>query len=308
MADQKRALFIGPNIWLATDGAIYQGINRLLSDAGIPLSRDYLFLKDTEQQDLDAVELQQHYDFLIIPGTPWLWNNMGKSQKVKNLMKIRGLYPHAQLVFLGIGSCFPIGRENECLNAEDQACLQKLMEKAYVVCRDGIAADKLHQLGIEHDFLPCPAFYIDHDYRAKRDRYDLIVWYDPTIGLSKGLWPEGSQQHQHYIDRVRNLYRGSSRTRIVCNLPEEVKSAQALGLPKPHVLRSPEDSVYVMSQAGQILSGRVHCAIPAQAMGKRIELYPFDSRAQSLEDWTSADLPELKKLWIEVLRGFFNAN
>ncbi len=50
-------------------------------------------------------------------------------------------------------------------------------------------------------------------------------------------------------------------------------------LPMPMVLKGYKHTMKIMESANNVLSGRVHCAVPAYAKRCNVQLVPIDTRA-----------------------------
>lgn len=271
-----KTLIVGPKL-VPTDSMILSGSLRLFNRAGLtPTS--YITINDHADEDICPPFLP---DNIVVLGTPWLWDQCWKSFKYSNLQRLFIKYPYAKRLFFGIGSCFPLGKEEEIKN-NLLAHIDKLeiFSGAQIITRDVLSTEVLHRFS--PTLLPCPAYY---SLRTKadypQDHYPVMFWYDPTKGISACDFSPGSSQLDEYLTKFQDAYKRTEPV-VYCISPIEIDLALKIGLPKPSIIDSIDHAKILLTNASSIFSGRVHLAVPAYMLYKPIELIPVDSRAEVL--------------------------
>jgi hypothetical protein len=83
--------------------------------------------------------------------------------------------------------------------------------------------------------------------------------------------------------------------KVYCKDKEEIELALQIGLPEPEVIRDGEHTLEIMKNAGVVLSGRVHCAVPGFVQGKKLGVIKTDSRIQTLTDWGGIEVSNVRQ-------------
>lgn len=313
MEIKKKILMIGANRNNATDGVIVAGMRNLLKNYDI----DYAFLFDSRDQDEKDFNPNTKYDFLMIAGTPWIWDQFQHSTKWRNMLKCRQTHWQVPVIFFGIGSCINISDEQADImrRPEDIISLQKTFRDSVVFVRDSLAHDYLLNAGVEHDYFVCPSFFCYDEFPYPTvGTENILVWYDPTIGVSRGDWNENDVQNQineeskrekideelikrlnqkkedvqkklaNYLLIVKE-YVKKYNPKVYCADPAEVNSAKELIGVEPSIIKGWSHTLEIMKNANYVLSGRVHNFIPAFVQGKACGLLPIDSRHKVASDF-----------------------
>lgn len=274
-------LMLGPKL-IPTDAMILEGSQYLLQQAGIQIN-EYLTINDhTKAQPLPAVRPTH----VIILGTPWLWDKCWDSIKYYNLNQLLNVYcPNAKRMFLGIGSCFPIGKadpiKRQLTNTLEKA--HNIFKKSLIFTRDMNTAEVLESY--KPVPLPCPAFYALYDMLPS-DTFSApaFIWHDPQQGISKIDFSEDSDNLSHYTARFISTYDAYPFSRLYCvDEKEQALALHYLGK-TPQIIHSVNQAKILLNNATTVHSGRVHMAIPAYGRAGSVTLQATDSRADALYD------------------------
>jgi len=222
------------------------------------------------------------FDYVVQAGSPFIWDQMHLSEKWKNFMTCRQAQPSAKFIMLGIGDCF---LENDSHVVIDREVLD-LFKDSLVIVRSHIAQRVLLDAGVGCSYLPCPAF-LSVPSGIGRHTCDsaTVVWYDPRFGCSAVGWQDPSK-FAAYLDRFTDFIEKESVETIHyvadCEHPSLIPR---LGGKKVVKLNNPKDVIDMVTGYRKILSGRVHCAVPAKVAGCEVELLAVDSRAEAFYDF-----------------------
>lgn len=274
---ESYVVMIGPRL-LPTDSMIFEGALKLLAHSRIHVN-EYLTINDSKPARMETFKHPTH---IIVLGTPWVWDRCYESPKYENALQFFASAPNAKKLFLGVGSCLPLGKEEQIkaslISNVDK--LAPLFQDSTVIVRDILAADILKPFNPTP--LPCPAFYAMLGTHHVGQNTSL-VWYDPTRGVSQVDWSPESARFEEYVSAVQVIYSQMAPT-VYCVQPEEIAMAQRIGIGTPQVITGSEHAKLVIKNSGVIHSGRVHLAVPAYILGKFTYLWPVDSRARVLKD------------------------
>ena len=280
-----KVLFIGANCDNSRDGVIVKGIYNLISYYKIEIQKTYHFLEDYElKNDFDIPE--NFYDALVICGTPWLWDQFHKSSKYHNLLKIIKSQSKAKVMFLGVGSCIGLQHINGnlCEDDEHQLGIRNLFEGHTVIARDSLFHKKLLKSKVVSHLLPCPSFfcYLDDENNIESAN-NILLWCDPTKCISSCDW-QNEISIKNYIDIFQEFYK-NYQPHVYCAERADINMALQAGLPEPQLLNSWTDTLQVMKKANYVLSGRIHCLVPAFVLNKPVSIVPLDSRHMVLSEY-----------------------
>lgn len=302
-----KILMIGPDQHNSTDGVIVAGITNLLRQAFGEYDSDYVFLDDHSIMTAVALRGFTRYDLVIVCGTPWLWDNFQKSIKFRNLLVCFERHHKTPKIFLGAGSCVPLGMfSSNILETEgEQEGIRKLFNynNTTVVVRDSLAKDRLDKAGVGSHQLRCPSFfcYGDLDVSTPSNRA-VLIWADPTKTISAEGWTDEARLKE-YCATMKAFY-DEHKPQVLCALESERDLAVKIGLPRPLILKGVRHTLEIMAGVGRVLSGRVHCAIPAYVEGAKTELIPLDSRALTLtENQGYYDSAQDLNIYVQLLKS-----
>lgn len=276
----KHTVMIGPSL-IPTDSMIFEGSKHLFSLSGVKID-EYIVINDDRIQDIVPINPPTH---IIVLGTPWVWDKCWYSNKYINTIKLFEAYPEAKRCFLGVGSCLPLGKEKELaaeIKAVSNSHLHDLFKDSLLIVRDMLAADILEQF--KPVPLPCPAFYALATEKYHPALAPVIIWHDPSLGISQVDYQPGSKRLEVYQERFRWAYDTMPKAKIFCVSPNEVQAAIDIGLPAPTLITGLPHAKIILNNAQSIVSGRVHLAVPAYQYSRPLHLEPVDSRATVLHD------------------------
>lgn len=306
-------LLIGANPNNSTDGIIVQGIRNLLTEVYGEYTFDYVFLDDHNNMNSVFFYPNKKYDLLVVCGTPWLWDNFQYSTKYKNLLLAFKLH-NTKKVFMGIGSCLNLNDINSNIlkTSKEIEGMQKLFNDTTIIVRDKLAQDRLNNAGLKSYLLPCPGYFSTN--KQSNLQNNVIFWCDPTQTISQTDW-----QSKEKLDKYNNIFLQFYKRynpKVYCAHASETSSATKAGLPIPTVLTGWENTLNIVQNANHVLSGRVHCAVPALTTGTKVGLVALDTRSFTLSDFNgtiikeiedlnnlkSINLDSYKKLYMEILK------
>lgn len=214
-------------------------------------------------------------DRLVVAGTPWIWDQCERSQKYARLRQ--AIEQHSELHAVGIGACFPFQMQNDPpVNAEALHAIWSRFDR--ITVRDRTSQEIFDQLGIFAELMPCPSTRVRPNVELA-DEYNLCVAYDPSRGLSRSALHAGHQQ------RWRDIHRrlGVDHTwRCIVISQDDCDFARSLGLRPQHVTDEVE-LFRIIGRARQVVSGRIHSAIPAINLGKPTLTLGLDSRVETVQ-------------------------
>jgi len=271
----------------STDGVIVKGINVILSHVFeeyeikiLDVDADYVY------SGIEVFE-NEIFDLIVIAGTPWIWDQFHLSIKWKNLVKIINTHNYSKKLFFGIGSCF--FPEDEYLEIAERPAEQDAMREIYtgakVIVRDWIAFNKLTKAGVNCELLVCPSYfcYGIQPIVPTKSSENVLIWYDPTIGVSSVGWKKQTKLEE-YLNLNLDYFKEYKPT-VYTHLTSEIKAANYIGLPEPKLIGGWRNTLSIMQNANYVLSGRVHCYVPAFVQGKPCGLLSVDSRSRVVSDF-----------------------
>ena len=272
----KNFLLIGPDDWTATDGFIVNGIKNILAEAFGEYSYHYFRIPNDNDMPSRCIP-NGTFDGIIVCGTPWLWDQFHKSPKWRNLIAIFFYYMDVPKLFCGIGTCLNFGDEStEILNRKSEiGAIKQTYSNATIIVREKVAQNKLLNAKVESFLFPCPAFYSEKPTPLGSN--NVLVWANPEKTISGTYWKNNLEK----LNKLKNLisfYIEEYKPLIVrANIDEDDLTGQYV-----YCLGTRERAVDVFKDAHTVLSMRVHCAVPALSMGRKVGLIPLDSRANTL--------------------------
>lgn len=302
-----RALLIGADQHNPTDGQIVRGTKYLLSKKYTNIEFDYVFIDDHKDMRPEDFNSSTSYDLLVVCGTPWIWDHFWNTAKYRNQLLARKTHPKAKVILMGIGTCMNISAIGSPLltREKERSKLREMCEGVTVIVRDSIAKSLLDNAGVSSQHLPCPAFWTfvpEAPFSILPD-CNLLVWYDPRFGVSNGDWTD-KEKLKTYCRRFVNFHKKYPDCAVRCAKPEDVQGALELGLPKPEVFSGHEQAIAAIFQSNNVISGRVHNAVPAVRLAGNVELVAVDSRSQTFEDfkhYKDADFDAALESYMEIL-------
>lgn len=282
----------------ATDGIIAAGAHNLLSE--IFGKYEYNTINSQKLGKLDFNSLpdacfypNEKFDAIVVLGTPWLWDQFYLSSKYINLMRAFDIHKQVRRVFLGVGSCLRLDDSITLKREQEAEHLQLMMGGGAInIVRDSLAKEALDNAGVESHLLHCPSYFcygVTPTISIKSDT-NILVWYNPLTGISNDYWQGNKENLDSYFDLIVSFYKAYN-PQVYCavnegiHYEEDIKLTKKLGLPPPIILQDWEHTKKIMGDGKIILSGRVHCGVPAYVQRKQIGILPIDSRAKTLTDF-----------------------
>lgn len=280
-------LLVGPPEFNSTDGVIIQGVKNLLRYSYPDCVFHYKELKDHVYMDFSEFNIGLTPDLFVVCGTPWLWDSFQNSIKYKNLVTFKEFHA-VKTLFMGIGSCLYIKDiDSEILERpEEQEALHYLYDNTTVIVRDHLAAEKLDKAGIQNHYFPCPAYFaygVTKPTLSIKQTRNVMVWIDPTKSISGAIWHD-PQKLDDFYSNYNDFYFEYDNVEVYIAKEEDRQSAVDRGY-DPILLTSVTDTLQLMQQANRVLSGRIHCAVPAIVQEAYVQWLPLDSRYFVLEDF-----------------------
>lgn len=291
-------LTIGPNPNFPTDGMIIRGVHNILKHTFPGYTHKHTLLWDSKLNTEEDFYKGEKFDLIVQTGSPFLWDQMHLSDKWKNLKLCSHVHPNTKVLMLGIGSAILLGHNSIVL--EDD--VTGFLKSCQVVVRDFKASELLRAYKVSHELLPCPAFLSTLGVEAKESSTSAAVWYDPRHGIAACGWNDRQNFLKYLTEYKRFIEREGVKDIYFVNLIEH-PAAIFTGDYNFIRLESPQDVLLMINKHCRILSGRVHCAIPAVAAGRTVRLLAVDSRANTLYDFPSVDKKKLLDSYKDVLLG-----
>lgn len=300
-----KVFMIGADATNSTDGVIVEGIRNVLNEYLFISSVDYYYLNDYVEQSHYVFNPNEQYDLFVVCGTPWLWDQFQKSVKYKNLLTAINTHPESKIIFMGVGSCVGLGLENtEILRRPDeQEAMRHLFTKGLCIVRDTLAHRYLTEAGVDSHCLPCPSYYCygtKKQYFGKDHYKNVMIYYDASTGLSKSVLNDEyySKINQKFINFNNNF-----NPIVYSALSREISKAEEINIRTPRLLQGWRHTLEIMKSTKRVLSGRVHCAVPAIAAGCEVELIPIDSRHLVVEDFRNVNVFNYLDQYSKLLRS-----
>lgn len=291
----------------ATDGFIVEGCRVLLREAfpGVEIVEGRVPNgKYAGDYYGDIKALMKDCVGVFVVGSPWFWCGDLSSPKHQNLIKLLNAADSLSLptTLMGGGSCF-----NLDFDIKQYALPDTFKRLKKVLVRDELAAG----LSSEFKHLPCPAYFNDL-LTPQPPSYNVLVWADPLNTISHQWWrhPKRRKLLEAEYKRARQ-FASQPNTKVAVT----VKSARAdtaswkrIGGREEDVIvvSTPQEAADMYSKARQMLSYRVHAAVPAQAAGISVDLVALDTRATTLKRYTKNELNLAREKWVEEIREAVN--
>ncbi|MBE7494255.1 MAG: polysaccharide pyruvyl transferase family protein [Verrucomicrobiaceae bacterium] len=246
-------------------------------------------------------------DLIVQAGTPMYWKNAWSTCARTEWFDLlierrwRRVGRAIPLWNLGAGSCQPWGSDGSEVVA-DEGC-RAYIDRFTSLCsvttvRDSLACEIVRQCGHEVPVLPCPSIFVTASPGLNRGTAEyLALNYMPGGGHYEwaGSGKEDARQWEAcFSETVRRLAR-SHPCLMICHDRREVAAAQRLfpEIPRFHS-RDWRAYVQVYSRCRAAIVSRVHGAVVAAAMGKRVLLVGNDTRLL-----TAAQVPGI--IWMPVV-------
>ena len=301
-----KILFFSPDHTNSTDGVIVAGTRKLLRLIFGHYDFDYCDIDRPRPLLEEEHKGFNRYDLIVVIGTPWLWEGFEKSIKWNNLKQLLSEHKGTKVIFLGIGSCYFHNFYLTKLKNQAIEEIKEVYKDALIIVRDSLAQRKFKQAGLDVPLLLCPSYFA---YHGRLHRYfprdkNILVWYDPTVGLSQSGWQD-KEILERYFDVNLEFY-NKYEPEVYTHLTKEIPLAIKIGLPQPKLIGGWENTLTIMSTADRVLSGRVHCAVPALVSGCVTGLFYIDSRSKTVSDFGGTivkgieDLDKMKKINLDL--------
>jgi hypothetical protein len=295
-------VILGPHEIPPTDGMIIHGTYNLISEVHPDAVISYA--RWSEESDV-ALQLPANTTHIVIAGTPWIWDMCWNTIKWRCVLNTLKAYPQAKVLFFGIGSCLPLdhmeGIKIRLLSQKDR--LKELFLRGQVIVRDQLASDILTAAEIPHTLAHCPAMHAVTELIPYIGRKTpTLFFYEPCLGVSSGSFKYNCQEHKAYIQQ-QVLFAKYKNADVYCITDDEVKRSNFLGIPAQK-LTSVIHAKQVLARSSEVMSGRVHLAIPAISQDIKTILLPVDSRALTVSYAVTHDKDKEHQKLIKVLTEF----
>lgn len=329
-----------------TDGVIYRGCTTVLSRIYPEAVYSYLkqgsrFYRDSTLLPDEELLSGEKFDAIVVPGSPFLWDQYHKTAKIANLLRAKEIH-NCPVIWMGIGSCLPLDHRDILFSDEHLAATKRIYGNDLVIVRDSLAQEIMQKSGVKSEHLVCPSYYSQRIDRIEVTDYsqnfnygsgtfslpagkfeiqygtagveitkileprkeNLIVFYEPTIGLSHQSWTDPKKLEEYY-----EIYREFAKNGadVVVKDVEEVEFAEKIGLTDVRVLKDVDDTLDTVCKYKNVLSGRVHCAVPALISGCNCRLIPIDTRYLTIPGHdvnTKSELDRIQKLVYNLDKDF----
>lgn len=281
---KPRFLLVGAEENKSTDGMINLGVHAILKSKYGEYDYDYI---NNDLEVLPTLFDEESYDLIVQCGGPWLWSHFWNTPKKKNFEAIMNAHCEAKVVFMGIGTCMDLDKIGTgfLMDPKTRKHIQSFFGQAHtIIVRESDAKEIFDNAGIDCVQLPCPAFYVEIPQENQNKDGPAMIWYDPRKGVSRDYWLRNPKEFERYVSEFRD-YNASRGPMVYCAHSDDIPGAIEVGLPRPQLLKTADDTVDMIRRATLVFSGRVHCAIPAEANDILTSLVAVDSRASALYDY-----------------------
>lgn len=272
-----KILLFGPFKENATDAFIIEGIRNILTKTFGEFEETYVYHGDSYLNTNEQLKQDEHFDLIVICGTPWIWDRFHLSIKWKNLKALLNIHRNTKSVFFGIGSCLTLNAASSiCETAAERQEFENQLKDSLVIVRDRIAHKKITSSNISSHLLPCPAFY--STTKTNTTGKPLLIWADLDTTISGIYWRGNLKEHQRIESIVDAFIKKHNPTIVKANKKEagykQYDCASLINF---------QNAMDIIAQSNIVLSMRVHNAVPALAMGKSVGIIPIDTRALTVE-------------------------
>lgn len=220
----------------------------------------------------ENIETFKKCDALVLPGTPWIWNNCNLTPKYDVFKFILSFFEGKKKIALGIGSGFPL---NYTYTESFEYLVEFWKDFDFISTRDVICSSALNKVGISsYSTLCTSAFYPYYKERTFIDNKPTIIFYNPKT------WGYESYLSEVYLDNYIKFqvdFINKYDPNILVLYDSEMSFINSLNK-KCHKISSHQDVVSKLSNSSFVLSGRVHSAIPSRMMNIPTYILPIDSR------------------------------
>lgn len=231
-------------------------------------------------------------DLLAVVGTPWVWDLCGVSEKYRVLRCYLDLARCGRKEAIGIGANYPLAwadrRYLKFQHADQCRRIREMWRRFdHVVVRDPLAKEVLDICGAPCVLEDCPSHLTAASLGVQPGPQgeNTMIFYDLLTGIgSETMTPDhGAAWHRLIFDAIEKY----EIKKVICIFPHEAEAAAKLGIEaevyQDHnpTTQDPTPVIRVLERlasCGTIVSGRVHLAIPAHTLGRRVVILPVDSR------------------------------
>lgn len=266
---------------------------------------------------LDQKPPRVEADILAVVGTPWLWDICHRSGKYDFLREVLRNAKCGTKEAIGIGANYPLiwlQRAHLLFQHTTQCDIMASVWGSFDVVRvrDRVAKLFFDVVGVKSVLARCPAYSaakaLGVDGRTRGD--NILVFYDLMTGTgadSKAFTPAMAAAWNCLQREAHDQY---DVKKVICVTEAEVLAASRMGfeakLFKENDPYSTEhgkvvDFLQTLAMAGTVVSGRVHAAVPAVSLGRRVVVLPVDSRHLTVWDTpTYYDENPMARRWYEA--------
>ena len=286
---KKKALLIGADPNSSRDGIIVRGIKNLLKNFEI----DYSVIDDHREQLKEEFNSDKQYDYLVYAGTPYIWDQFYDSEKYKNTQLCRDVHKKSKMVYLGIGSCVNKYDQNSFILRDNvsKSWLRKTYENSSVIVRDLVAKDILEEAGVTCEFLPCPSYFCQDEFRQSPTGEEVAFFYFcPELSISAGQYEKNPHLLQNYYKLSRYFIETYNPVIYANKVDSEVARSRGLNV---ITINNPEQMLEISRRVKVAISGRVHYAVPCLVSGATVGIIGIDSRSRVLTDF---GIPEIRTI------------
>lgn len=315
----------------STDGAIISGIKKLLRYVfddfevksvipnktiefkGKKIKICEFFKFDENDITYEMLYKDDEFDLIIVPGTPWIWDQFYKSPKYRNLIKLIEIHKNTPIIFFGIGSCVSKGNISSLFRPEEQKHIRYLFSKGMVIVRDSLTYSALTNAGVDAYLLPCPSFFAAEKIRNKNNSISF-VFLDPLTTITAIDWIEKKYQYENLkntIEKVmEEIFKNNGKNYIAIHSKKNLE--KSINYIKTYSLDIIEDiyQTIKLAENSLLITMRVHCGAFAHSSQTKTAIIPIDSRALTLTDFGCFEINSFEdfKYFIKNYENRFDDN
>jgi hypothetical protein len=281
------------------DRVIFQGIKNLMTDT--------IGLHNALELDVDGAELpERELDLLIFCGTPQVsrfTSPLPIHRKILSALDQKR-FP---ILNIGAGSFFfnnqaPSEFLRQMLLGAPSRVFLRYADFDLLTVRDRPAQQVMQALEVPAHLLPCPGFFSTLDLPQRRRFRKLIS----PLGFTSTYW---DQFDGSIFDLYVDLMREFDDFVFLAHDQSDIELLETLGADY-HVCEREDEFLKLLSECSDLLTFRIHSALPAQSLGARVLLLGFDNRLRMAQE-TGVPLPFIDMLRAapsaRELRAFFES-
>ena len=258
----------------------YEAVDFFLNSCFVDSNRVLVAVE--REVDPSFYDYVKNADLFVLACSPWFWYGCVHSVKYQLLEKILGMNKRMKKIALSVGSCFPNERDVGCITDSDCKHLFELWDSFDLIhVRSSSVFDILKVLGVDEKTHGLKNFDITTllplKYPLEIEPVEkVLAVYDPRNGFNASFL--GSKRRDEILNFEKVLISDFGYT-PVCHGVGDLQS-----FPEADLIVTTSKFLRRVRLTKQLISGRIHFAIPCFAYGIPTKLFPVDSRFRACEE------------------------